>query len=59
MKFGDFFDKEWDCRYGNDPCWNEQDRRQQGVLHRFCGWRWFASINEWDYEHLKDARLVK
>lgn len=59
MKFGDFFDKEWECENSLiDPCWGPNDCPND-PLHTRCGWRYIANINEYDYESLKDARLTK
>ena len=60
MKFGDFFTREWECMTSMiDPCWGPDDKDANKALHSRCRWRYVADLNEYDYETLKDARLVK
>lgn len=57
MKLGELFEKEWECQNSMcDPCYSSDNSRDP--LHAHCGWRYVSSLNEWEYERLKDIKIL-
>ena len=57
MKLGDLFYPEWVCAVSfSDPCLASDKKKNPSHVH--CGYRYRADINEWEYEKMKDIKIL-